>query len=80
LASAQVIIVALKPALFMFVFGVLFGISAQGLAYLAQLSYGSHKRISGQRFRLFCIALAVGGVILFGLGAVVATQRILALT
>jgi hypothetical protein len=77
--QATIVIGAIKPGLLMFVFGTLFGITAQGLAYLAQLSFGNGKRVAGRRYRLMCISLAVGGIVLFGYGAIAAIQRILAL-
>lgn len=77
---AAIVITCLKPGLLMFVFGTIFGIAAQGMAYLSQLSFGYQKRRAGGMLRIACVLLSAGGIVLFGWGAIAAIQGILALS
>ena len=77
-SQAAIVIMCIKPGLLMFVFGTIFGITAQGMAYLSQLSFGNNNRNMGQTLRCACMLLSISGIILFGWGAIAAIKGILA--
>ena len=76
-ADARIVILSLRLALMLFVFGVLSGIVAQGLAYLSQQAFVREDRRSGQVWRNACILMSVGGIYFFAHGAFAAVSSIL---
>ncbi len=77
-SQAAIVITCIKPGLLMFVFGTIFGITAQGMAYLSQLSFGYKRRGAGSMLRIACVLLSFCGIVLFGWGAIAAIQGLLA--
>lgn len=67
--QATMLMSSLRMGLGMFVAGTVAGISAQGLAFLAQMLFNEGHRVAGYWVRGVCIAVSLCGVLFFACGS-----------
>lgn len=78
-AQAFILIEAIRTGMLLFLAGTTCGITAQGLAYVAQLSFGYGMRGRGLVIRGACLALGLAGICLFMYGAISTLNGVLSL-